>query len=205
VHLLVLLGWISQVSEPFEPVMPPAVVGLLVAPPATAPTPLPVVVPPQHPTQPVVRRQVQSSLPEAEPSERAVSAPASVPTGALTSTEPLLAAVPEPTVAPVAPPVAAITLEPVVAPRTDAAHLNHPATYPPISKRLGEQGVVQLEVQVLVDGTVGQLKLKRSSGYVRLDEAALSAVRHWRYLPARRGDQAIAAWYVQPVSFSLDD
>jgi protein TonB len=94
---------------------------------------------------------------------------------------------------------------PVVPPRADAAHLINPApAYPAISRRLGEQGQVQLDVYILTDGSVGEIKLKRSSGFPRLDQAALDAVRHWRYQPARRGHEAIAFWYVQPLIFSLD-
>lgn len=73
-----------------------------------------------------------------------------------------------------------------------------------MSKRLGEQGTVQLSVYVLQDGSVGEVKLKRSSGHQRLDQAALDAVRLWRYQPARRGSEAVATWFIQPVTFSLD-
>jgi protein TonB len=51
---------------------------------------------------------------------------------------------------------------------------------------------------------VGETRLRRSSGHPRLDEAALDAVRRWRYVPARRGDEPIPFWYVQPVDFRLD-
>ncbi|MCM2252433.1 MAG: energy transducer TonB, partial [Ramlibacter sp.] len=95
---------------------------------------------------------------------------------------------------------------PVTPPRVDAAHLNNPApAYPALSRRFGEQGQVLLDVHILPDGRVGEIKLRRSSGFNRLDGAALEAVRHWRYVPARRGNEAIAYWYVQPVSFSLND
>ncbi|MNU05823.1 Gram-negative bacterial tonB protein [compost metagenome] len=61
-----------------------------------------------------------------------------------------------------------------------------------------------LDVYILPDGSVGELKLNTSSGFARLDDAALSAVRHWRFVPARRGDAPIPYWYVQPVTFSLN-
>ena len=60
-----------------------------------------------------------------------------------------------------------------------------------------------LDVYILPDGSVGQIRLRRSSGYPRLDEAALDAVRRWRYVPARRGDEPIPYWYVQPLHFEL--
>jgi len=90
-------------------------------------------------------------------------------------------------------------------PRTDASHLNNPAPhYPTLSRRFGEQGRVLLDVYILPDGSVGEIKLNTSSGFARLDEAALAAVRTWRFVPARRGDEPIPYWYIQPVTFSLD-
>ena len=90
-------------------------------------------------------------------------------------------------------------------PRVDAAHLNNPApVYPAPSRRLQEEGRVLLDVHILPDGSVGQIRLRASSGYRRLDQSALDAVRRWRYVPARQGGQAIAYWYVQPIVFSLN-
>lgn len=89
-------------------------------------------------------------------------------------------------------------------PRSDAAHLNNPKPgYPSFSRRRGEEGRVLLEVYILPDGRVGEVRLKRSSGYPRLDAAAQEAVKGWRYVPARQGGRAIPYWYVQPVDFSL--
>jgi protein TonB len=84
--------------------------------------------------------------------------------------------------------------------------LNNPAPnrIRSMSRRLGEQGRVVLEVYILANGTVGEAKIKQSSGFSRLDNAALQAVKKWRYKPARRGQQAIDFWYVQPLSFSLN-
>ncbi|MEJ2629885.1 MAG: energy transducer TonB [Acidihalobacter sp.] len=93
----------------------------------------------------------------------------------------------------------------VTPPRSDAAHLNNPPPpYPSLSRRLREEGRVVLDVYILADGRVGEIRLRRSSGHPRLDEVALDAVRRWRYVPARRGDEPIPFWYVQPVDFRLD-
>lgn len=101
-------------------------------------------------------------------------------------------------------PTAAAREEPVLSPRVDAGHLSNPAPrYPASSRRLGEQGTVMLEVLILPDGSVGDLRVKQTSGHLRLDAAALNAVRQWRYQPARKGGKPIAYWYLQPVVFSL--
>lgn len=89
-------------------------------------------------------------------------------------------------------------------PRFDADYLNNPAPrYPALSRRLREEGVVMLRVYVLPSGLPETVELKRSSGSTRLDESALMAVRQWRFLPARSGDIAVAAWVVVPIAFSL--
>lgn len=61
-----------------------------------------------------------------------------------------------------------------------------------------------LDVHILPDGSVDEVRLRSSSGHRRLDQAAVDAVRLWRYIPASRGDKPIAYWYVQPIDFSLN-
>lgn len=96
--------------------------------------------------------------------------------------------------------------QPVTPPRSDARGLDNPAPpYPTTSRRLHEEGRVLLQLYILADGSVGEIRLKHSSGAPRLDNAALNAVRHWRFLPARRGNQAIAYWTLQPIDFVLED
>lgn len=91
-----------------------------------------------------------------------------------------------------------------VSPRLDADYLNNPApAYPPLSRRMGEQGRVQLRVYVEPDGSASRVEIKTGSGFERLDNAALIAVRKWHFAPARQGDAAIGTWVVVPISFSL--
>lgn len=93
----------------------------------------------------------------------------------------------------------------VVLPRFDAAYLqNPPPVYPPLARRMGEQGRVLLRVRVAADGLAQEVELKTSSGSARLDHAALDTVKRWRFVPARQGDQSVAAWVVVPISFSLE-
>jgi protein TonB len=89
-------------------------------------------------------------------------------------------------------------------PRFDADYLNNPKPqYPRLSKQLREEGVVMLRVYVLPSGMPDTVELKRSSGSARLDDVALSTVRRWRFIPARSGDVAVAAWVLVPIAFSL--
>lgn len=100
---------------------------------------------------------------------------------------------------------AAASAPSLVSPRFDAAYLqNPPPVYPPLARRMGEQGRVFLRVRVAADGVAQQVELKTTSGSPRLDHAALETVKRWRFVPARQGDQAVAAWVVVPISFTLE-
>ncbi|HET8731748.1 MAG TPA: energy transducer TonB [Moraxellaceae bacterium] len=77
--------------------------------------------------------------------------------------------------------------------------------YPLGSRWAGEQGTVYLDLYVNADGHVGDVRLVRSSGYRRLDESALTAVRRWVFRPARRNGEATAAWMSYSMGFNLRD
>ncbi len=84
-------------------------------------------------------------------------------------------------------------------------YLNNPApTYPAASRAAREEGVVILEVAVTEQGRAASVRLHRSSGHSRLDEAAISAVERWRFSPARVGGIAVSTEVHVPVRFRLD-
>jgi protein TonB len=168
--------------------------------------PVPVV-----PPKPVVKQPLPTPVKPAAtippvktvpPTEKAITQPDVAPV--VEKTQPKEEAPPEVAPQPAAPqPVK--EPEAVIPPRSDAAHLNNPApTYPSMSRRLGEQGRVVLDVYILANGRVGELRIKQSSSFKRLDDAAMQAVKKWQYVPARRGNETIPFWYIQPLSFSLD-
>lgn len=76
--------------------------------------------------------------------------------------------------------------------------------YPVMSRRLGETGKVVLRVTLDESGKVAKAVVDRSSGFNRLDEAALSAVRHWRCTAVQRNGQASMASALQPFNFVLE-
>jgi periplasmic protein TonB len=96
------------------------------------------------------------------------------------------------------------TGDPIVPPSFNAEYLDNPAPiYPPAARRLREQGRVVLLVEVAPDGLPRQVNLAASSGSPRLDEAALDAVRRWRFVPARKGSTAVPAQVLVPIVFGL--
>jgi len=93
---------------------------------------------------------------------------------------------------------------PTSPPRFDAGYLNNPApVYPNMSRRLREIGVVQLRVRVSTSGEPLEIQLAKSSGYARLDDSARAAVQKWKFQPAMRNGNALEAWVIVPVDFSL--
>lgn len=192
-HGALLWLLIAAVPQAKPQLAPPAVVGQLVLytpPPVSEPEPAPEVPkPPKPKPQPTPRPEPEPKpKPELAPEPAAEAAPAT-PVQAPIET-------PSPVQAPPAP---------VTPPRADAAFLNNPPPqYPAMARRLHQQGRVVLDVYILADGSVGEVRVKQSSGFARLDEAALKAVRRWRYVPARRGDTPISVWYLQPIEFLLN-
>ena len=150
--------------------------------PSAPPRPTPVVPPPTvESASAITADSMPPPAPEA-PREIATSAPAPAPAQA----------------APEAP-------APIVAARFDAAYLNNPApAYPPLSRRMREEGKVMLRVQVTAEGLPGKVELAESSGFGRLDNAARESVLRWRFVPAKQQGRAIDAWVIVPIVFKLE-
>lgn len=100
--------------------------------------------------------------------------------------------------APPAPPV-------VQMPSSNADYLQNPKpAYPPLSKRLGEQGKVVVRVLIGADGVPQKAEMRQSSGFDRLDQAALTTVLKWRYVPGKRAGVAEEMWFNVPINFVLE-
>ncbi len=78
-----------------------------------------------------------------------------------------------------------------------------PPAYPPLSRRLGEEGKVVLRVELDEQGSVSAARVAQASGFARLDEAALAAVKAWRCTPAQRDGRPVRAIALQPFKFVL--
>ncbi|MDE1171845.1 MAG: energy transducer TonB [Verrucomicrobium sp.] len=125
---------------------------------------------------------------------------------------------PLPETAPTSQPVAKAEPAPETTRRAEAAaasqgtlsaqpdYLHNPAPeYPPASRRAREEGTVYLSVEIDERGSPVRVTVSRSSGYPRLDAAALRTVSRWRFSPARLGGVAVACNAVVPVRFELKD
>lgn len=198
----VLLFWVNRVllhETTLQISSAPTVTGVLLAPPA----PEPVIEPPKP--LPVKRPKPPEPTPEPVPLPEPLPEIPLNPPEVEMSDSAITQDIPAP-----APPAQAEEGEPeperpqVTPPRIDASQLDNPApAYPVRSRQMREQGRVLLDVYILPDGSVGEIRLRESSGFPRLDRSALEAVKGWRYIPAMRGGVAIPYWYVQPINFTL--
>lgn len=181
-----------------------------------APKPLPPKELPQpkrvEPPPPEVERKPPDVPPPEPPRVVEIPPPSMEPTPpapqAITSPAPpsvVVAAAP-PTAEPSRPPVSVAPPpeQTESAPVFNAAYLNNPSPiYPAVSRRMGEQGLVLLRVYVNARGDPNAVEIKSGCGHARLDQAAQEAVKQWKFVPAKRGEQPVDAWVVVPIRFSL--
>ena len=72
--------------------------------------------------------------------------------------------------------------------------------YPEASMRLNEEGTTLISFKVMTDGSVSDVTVSKSSGFPRLDEAAISCAGKWRYKPAtQEGNPVEASWQANVV------
>lgn len=91
-----------------------------------------------------------------------------------------------------------------VGPSASADYLKNPhPKYPKISLRRKEAGTVLLALTVTAEGRAKDVRVLKTSGYPRLDKAALDAVKDWRFIPAKRLGRPVDADYELPIHFKL--
>ena len=119
------------------------------------------------------------------------------------SSSPPQTAIVAPPPEPVAPPAPAQSTPVQIMPHLDLQH-SHEPEYPVQSRQLGEQGSVVLQVLVGVDGGVLETKLVQSSGYDRLDQAALRELKtSYRFIPGTIDGKPQPMWYMIKYNWKL--
>jgi protein TonB len=186
--------------EPTPPAPPPPPL----PPPPTPLPPAPVPPPPRPikkppPPRPAIKAAprpapAQFVVPLAPPPEPVVEAPAPV--------APIPAPVAPP---PPAPPPPAPSPPPKEIPASAVHYLEPPVLeYPRLSLRHGESGRVLVRVYIDTAGLPRNVQVSTSSGFARLDDAAVVAVRKARFKPYTENGQAIAGWALIPLKFELE-
>lgn len=75
--------------------------------------------------------------------------------------------------------------------------------YPEGARSAGLEGTVLVKIQILANGAPGDITVNSSSGHDSLDEAAIAAVRQWRFIPAKNQGTSIVCYTTMPVVFRL--
>lgn len=199
-HVAVIAGGMELASRPeVRQAVEQLYVRLIEQPPP--PRPLPVAQ--EAKPAPVERKPAVKRL-EPLPPPPVLAAASEAPSAADFAVPPPPPAPPAPAPVQAAPPSPPAP-PPVTAARFDADYLDNPKpVYPAASRRLGEEGTVLLAVRVGAAGAALAVELRQSSGHPRLDGAALDAVRRWRFVPARRGGDAVESWVTVPIAFKLE-
>ena len=81
---------------------------------------------------------------------------------------------------------------------------NRPPVYPELARKLGHEGKVFLSVDVDKTGLPIHVQIQKSSNHPLLDEAALAAVRQWRFRPARIGAVPVDSKVRVPICFVIE-
>lgn len=187
-----------------ELVVPAEVLSQFVDPPAPVVEPVPV--PPQPPAPAEPKKAPAKATTRPQPQLLAIADPLPSPNAPIGAVTPPLQVAPI-TVAPAAPAAPPTPPSPpaVQLPSSDADYLqNVRPPYPPMSKRLNEQGKTTVRVLIGVDGSPQRAEIVQSSGFERLDQAAAATVMRWRYVPGKRGGVAEAMWFNVPINWVLE-
>jgi periplasmic protein TonB len=147
----------------------------------------------------------QATPPNPEPAAPAPTLLATPSQSPATAIAQVTAANVSPNASPVQTPATPPAPAKVEQPSSDAQYLQNPKpSYPALSRRMGEQGKVVIRVLIGVEGQAQKAEIFQSSGYERLDQAALKTVLGWRYVPGKRGGVAEAMWFNVPINFVLE-
>ena len=200
VMVIVLLSQTIEAPKPLKTEAKPMMV-TLIAPPA--PKLVPVIEQPKPVVKTVVKvKQIIKPLKELVKDVPKIQVAGAEP-------EPVKqTAIAEPQIVekPTAPPIEKKPAEDKIEPpRFGVAYLNNPAPdYPAMSRRIAEEGRVLLKVLVTAGGNAETVQIEKTSGYSRLDNAAIEAVKKWQFIPAKKAGQTLSAYVLVPVKFSLN-
>lgn len=209
-HAAIWVAWLSSDADPKPAETPPQLmeVSLIAAQPEASPEPpQPQVQQPPPPPKPEPKPEKPAPKKPDNPKPKPKPKPATRPAPTLEPSQaetPAASAPVETTAAPVQAKPAAPAPAPFVEATYKSPGLNNPPTrYPRIALERRWEGKVTLRVQVLPNGSAGEIRIDHSSGHEIRDEATVDQVKNWRFIPARRGDQAVTSWVIVPVEYKL--
>jgi protein TonB len=204
-HAAVWWGFTRLKAETTLPKPLPTVQVSLVSPSVPEPPVAPTPPDPPKPKEPPKPQPIQKPVPVPRPLPVAERSPEPVQedVAAPVAAAPVAPPPPAPAAAPAPQPAAEPVVEP---PQYKAAYLSNPRPqYPLAARRRGIEGTVLIRAEISTAGECLRAEIRKGSGYEMLDHAALEAVKKWRFVPAKRGSQAIVAWVEVPITFKLEE
>jgi TonB family protein len=101
---------------------------------------------------------------------------------------------------------ASASSEPAMQPDLLSHFVHRPApAYPLRAREQGLEGTVTLRLEMLEDGTVGQINILQSAGHPILDEAAQNTVKQWTHNLLRPRAPPGQRWGTLSLTFTLDE
>jgi protein TonB len=203
-HVLFFYALQSGLLRQAAQAMPHEILVSFITPePAPIPQPEPAKPVPAPPkTVPVVKKKVKPRPALVKPAVKPTPAPQPIETPiapAAPSIDPPVAAAPA---APPAPPAPAAPAMPKTVSGVEYIRAPQP-DYPPISRRMGEEGKVILRVLVNEKGLPERVDVRQSSGSARLDEAARQAALRALFKPHLEDGRPVAVYALVPIDFSI--
>jgi protein TonB len=214
--------WFLQQTRPEPLPTPPQIPEMTVelssptppAPPTPEPPPPPPPPPPPEPEQPVEDEDAVKPPPKPVEKPKPIEKPKPLekPKPVKKVEPPKATPAPAQPAAPAAPATPSAPPPPAAAPGpvkesaaiSGLASLgNPPPEYPSLALRRNWEGSVVLRIQVLANGRAGSVTVTKSSGKPQLDDAAVAAVKNWKFIPAKRGDTPIDGFATQTIDFKL--
>ncbi|VVE19858.1 energy transducer TonB [Pandoraea pneumonica] len=201
VHLAALIGLSQLRNEPEKATIVPTVFSATIIPPQVAPTPPQPTPPKPTPEPPKPKVAPPPPKPRVQP-ENAITQKAE-PVAPPQQSEPVKDTAPP---APPAPPTPA----PAAAPpgRVEGLKIecpDPPLIYPSMSRRNAEEGTTTLRLVIGANGRVTSAEVTKSSGFPRLDKAAIESANKMRCTPAMQNGRAVETTAVKAFGFNLNN
>lgn len=156
----------------------------------------------QTPAQSAAYNEPRPQVLQGKPSETAMAIPAAYTTGTAAVATPVdSGSTAEKTSQPDVPKSTAAPIKPTTANVVSGASPRYPAS----ARQSGWEGTVTVRVLVDVDGTAASVSVRDSSGRDVFDDAAVNAVKRWRFSPATQGGEPVASYHDVKVRFRLTD
>lgn len=202
VHLAALIGLSHLRNEPEQATIVPTVFSATIIPPQPKPAPVQPAPPKPAPEPPKPKVAPPPPKPRVQP-DNAITQKAEPVAPPQQTAEPVKDTAPPAPPAPPAPTPAAAPPGRVEGIKVECP--DPPLVYPSQSRRLGEEGVATVRVVIGTNGRVTSAEITKSSGFPRLDKAAVESAYKMRCAPPMKDGRNVETTATKPFGFTLNN